>query len=387
MQTTLTPQEINRYSRHLTLREFGTAGQLKVKTGSVLVVGAGGLGCPALLYLAAAGIGKLGIVDDDRVALSNLQRQVLYTESNISSLKAEAAAQRLQQLNPAVTIETYPFRLTAENALDIIAPYDVILDGSDNFATRYLLNDACVLQDKPLVYGAILRFEGQVAVFNCRRQDSTFSANYRDLFPEPPAPDQVPNCAEAGVLGVLPGMIGAMQANEALKLIAHYGTPLADRLLILDAETMQQTLIKINNQHARDKITELINYDLFCGKSPEKSKSLSENHNPTGMKEITVQELKELKESGADFQLIDVREPHEYDICNLGGQLIPMSDIPNNVDKIDKEKQVIVHCRSGKRSADTILWLERNHKFENLTNLKGGVLAWANEIDPDMPTY
>ena len=383
----LTPEEIKRYSRHLTLQEIGPEKQLKLKRASVLIVGAGGLGVPALQYLTAAGVGTLGIADHDQVDLSNLQRQVLYTVDDIGKPKAETAAARLKKLNPNVNLVVHPDRIEARNAMAILEKYDIILDGTDNFATRYLLNDACILLDKPLVHGSILKFEGQLSVFNYKRPEGTFTANYRDLFPTPPDADSVPNCEEAGVLGVLPGIIGTMQANEALKIILGYGTPLAGILLLFDAATMQQTLIKIPDRQTRRTITTLIDYDEFCGKSQEKSKSLEPDFNPTRMKEITVQELKELQESGADFQLIDVREPHEYDICNLDGELIPMSEVPGNVDKIDKNKKVVVHCRSGKRSGDAILWLERNHQFNNLYNLKGGILAWAKEIDPEMPTY
>lgn len=383
--TKLTNEEVKRYSRHLVLQEFGYDNQIKLKEGRVLVVGAGGLGSPALLYLAAAGVGHIGIVDFDSVDLSNLQRQVLFTTDNIGQNKAEAAASRLRQLNPLITFRTYPVRLTASGALDLIKEYDVVLDGTDNFPTRYLLNDACVLLGKPLVYASILRFEGQVAVFNLRKPDGTFSANYRDLFPVPPSPESVPNCEQAGVLGVLPGMIGCMQANEVIKILTGIGEPLADKLLLFDSATMEQNLIRITSRNSRENIRHLVDYDEFCGLSQQKNKSLDAK-SPI-MKEVTVQELKNMMDSGADFQLIDVREPHEYDICNLGGELIPQADIPGNVDRISKDKQVVVHCRSGARSGNMVQWLEKNHGFTNLYNLKGGVLAWAKEVDPSMPTY
>jgi adenylyltransferase/sulfurtransferase len=353
----------------------------------VLVVGAGGLGCPALMYLAAAGVGTLGVADHDVVDLTNLQRQILYTVDDIGKKKAEASIERLQKLNPNVSFNSHAIKLTSENALQILNGYDVVIDGSDNFPTRYLLNDACVLLKKTLVYGSILKFEGQVCVFNWKKWDATYSSNYRDLFPQPPDIATVPNCEEAGVLGVLPGIVGTIQATEALKIITGVGIPLFDKLLILDAETMEQTVVKIKNRDARSTISTLIDYDLFCGKSPKKSKSLQSDTNENNMKEITVEELKELKDSGGDFQLIDVREPHEYDICNLEGELIPMGQIPNNVTKISKDKQVIIYCRSGKRSGYVISWLEKNHQLNNLYNLKGGILAWAREIDPEMETY
>lgn len=376
---TLTNEELQRYSRHLVLDHVGTEGQERLKAASVLVVGAGGLGCPALLYLAAAGVGRLGVMDADNLDVSNLQRQVLFTTADVGVNKAEAAARRLAALNPEIKVTPVPERLTAGNALQLIEAYDIVIDATDNFPTRYLVNDACVLLDKPFVYGSILEFEGQLAVFNCKTPGG-HSSNYRDLFPQPPAPEAVPDCEQAGVIGALPGMVGTMQALEAIKLITKIGEALVDKLLIIDALYVDFTTIKIRNTGARTAIKELIDYENFCGINPDKSKSL-------GMKEITVQELQALRDSGEDFQLIDVREPHEYDICNLDGELIPMSEIPHNVDKIARDKRVVMHCRSGKRSGDMLLWLERNHGFENLYNLKGGILAWARDIDPDMPTY
>jgi len=381
----LTTFELKRYQRHLILKDFGMEAQVKLKNAKVLVVGAGGLGCPALLYLAAAGTGTLGIVDSDTVDISNLQRQVLYREADVGKYKAESAAEHLRHLNPLSAYHVHRVHLTSANALDIVKDYDVVIDGTDNFPTRYLLNDAAVLLDKPMVYGSVLQFEGQVAVFNCKFPDGSTSGNYRDLFPEPPNPDTVPNCESAGVLGVVPGIIGAIQAAEAIKLITGTGEPLADRLLILDTSDMKQTTVRIPNRNARNSIKHLINYEDFCGISREKSKSLKPNLKD--MKEVTVQELQRLKDSGEDFQLIDVREPYEYEICNLEGELIPMSEIPNNVEKIARDKKVVLHCRSGKRSGDMLLWLEKNHGFDNLYNLKGGILAWAKDIDPEMPTY
>jgi molybdopterin/thiamine biosynthesis adenylyltransferase/rhodanese-related sulfurtransferase len=382
----LSSEELQRYSRHLVLPDFGIEKQLRLRASGVLVVGAGGLGSPALLYLAAAGVGTIGVVDSDVLEMSNLQRQVLYTVNDIGKNKAEAAVERLSLLNPLISLRSYPFRLTSKNALELASSYDVIIDGTDNFPTRYLINDTCILLNKPFVYASILQYEGQAAVFNLKDRAGRFSANYRDVFPEPPPADSVPNCEQAGVLGVLPGLLGCIQANEAIKILTDTGEPLANTLLILDSATMQQSLIRIVDHQTREKIKTLIDYEDFCGISAGKNKSLT-NAKPLTMKEVTVQELKKLMDSRADFQLIDVREPHEYDICNLHGELIPMSDIPNSVDKIAKDKQVVLHCRSGKRSGDMLLWLEKNHGFTNLYNLKGGILAWAREVDPEFPTY
>lgn len=381
----MTKEELQRYSRHLVLEGFGVENQMKLRNARVLIVGAGGLGCPALLYLTAAGIGNIGIVDSDKLELSNLQRQVLFTAEDIGENKAVAAARRLALLNSCVAFRVFSERLTAQNAIAIIREYDLVIDGTDNFPTRYLVNDSCVLLNKPFVYGSILEFEGQAAVFNLFRANGEFTGNYRDLFAEPPSPGSVPNCEQAGVLGVLPGIIGCIQANEAIKIITGLGEPLADKLLILDSATMQQSIIRLPNRNARNEIKDLIDYEDFCGISAGNNKSL--NDKPFSMKEVTAEELKALMDSKADFQLIDVREPHEYDICNLEGELIPMSDIPNSVDKISRDKKVVIHCRSGKRSGDMLLWLEKNHGFNNLYNLKGGILAWARDVDPEFPTY
>ncbi len=382
----LSQQELIRYSRHLVLEDFGLENQLKLKRASVLVIGAGGLGSPALLYLAAAGIGKIGIVDFDKVDVTNLQRQILFTSDDVGKSKAEAAVARLKALNPLIDLKSHPIKITSSNALDLIRNYDVVLDGSDNFPTRYLVNDACVLLQKPFVYGSILKFEGQVSVFNFQKPDKTFTTNYRDLFPQPPSPESVPNCEQAGVLGVLPGMMGSMMANEVIKIVTGIGKPLADKLLIFDALDTELTIINIPNRNAIGSIKELIDYEDFCGINEKKNKYLNiQQNNP--MREITVQELKKLKDASADFQLIDVREPHEYDICDIGGELIPMAEIPSSTDKISRDKQVIIHCRSGKRSGEMVLWLEKNEGYTNLYNLKGGILAWAKEIDPEMPVY
>jgi molybdopterin/thiamine biosynthesis adenylyltransferase/rhodanese-related sulfurtransferase len=377
--STLNKEEQEQYNRHLILKDFGIEGQLKLKNAKVLVVGAGGLGCPALSYLAAAGVGEIGILDFDLVQKSNLQRQVLFSALDIGKSKAEVARKRLFELNPHISIKSFTIKIASQNALELIQDYNLVVDCSDNFPTRYLLNDACVLLNKPLVYGSVLEYEGQVAVFNLFRNNQ-YSSNYRDLFPTPPLPTAVPNCAQAGVLGVLTGIIGSFQANEAIKILIGKGEPLADKLLIIDSLTLDITNIKIRNTNSRSAINKLIDYEDFCGINEKKSKSL-------GMKEISVQELQELQKSGADFQLIDVREPHEYDICNLAGELIPLSEIPQSVDKISKAKKVVIHCRSGGRSGQAVQWLEKNHKLENLYNLKGGILAWAKDIDPSMPSY
>lgn len=368
----LSINELARYQRHLTLPGFGREGQERLKISKVLVVGSGGLGSPVLLYLAAAGVGTIGIVDFDKVDETNLQRQVLFRQQDIGTSKATLAEQRISELNPYVDVEVYEERLTSENALEIIEDYDLVIDGTDNFPTRYLINDACVILDKPYIYGSIFRFEGQVAVFNYKG-----SATYRDLYPEPPEPDSVPNCAEGGVIGVLPGIIGCMQASEAIKVLAEIGMPLAGKLLIFDALTMETRAIGIPKNKNLSKIDKLIDYEEFCS-GPQTT---------TKMKEITVQELKAMQDSGEDFQLLDVREPHEYDIANLNGELIPMQQVPEAGDKIAKDKKVIVHCRSGARSAQAIKFWEDKHGLDNLYNLKGGILAWAREIDPEMAQY
>lgn len=373
----LTPEELTRYSRHLVLKDFGLKNQEKLKQASVLVIGAGGLGSPALLYLAAAGIGKIGMVDFDVVQESNLQRQVLFSTEDIGENKATAASRHLNKLNPFVTVVSIAEQLTSENAIGIIRDYDLVLDGSDNFPTRYLVNDACVLLNKPLVYGSILQYEGQLAVFNVPLTTGEISANYRDLFPVPPQPHEVPNCEQAGVLGVLPGMLGSMMANEAIKLITGIAEPMVNRLIIVDSLSLEMMTVKIPDRNSRADIKKLIDYEQFCGINHEKDKSL-------GMKEITVLELKQLIDTKSDFQLIDVREGYEYDQANIGGEHIPMAEVPHNIDRIQTNKQVVVHCRSGGRSGNIIQWLEKNHGFENLYNLKGGILAWAREIDDSL---
>ena len=362
-------QELARYARHFALPDFGMEGQLRLKNSSVLVVGAGGLGSPMLLYLAAAGVGRIGIVDPDVVDASNLQRQVLYNVADIGKSKAETAKEKLLAMNPHIEIEAYFMSLNRGNALYLIAKYDVVADGTDNFQTRYLVNDACVLAGKVNIYASIFRFEGQVSVFNLSKNGER-GVNYRDLFPSPPPPGLVPDCAEGGVLGVLPGIIGSMQASEVIKVLTNIGEPLAGRLFVFDAADFTTRVLKVSKNPNLAPITELIDYDQFCGfpSSPPlgaggKSK-----------KEITPDEFKKMIAENVDFQLIDVREAYEYEVANLGGTLIPLSTIALKTALISKEKQVIVHCKGGARSAKAIAQLEALG-FDNLWNLNGGIDA------------
>jgi len=370
--------ELARYSRHLAIPEFNIEGQKKLKAAKVLVVGSGGLGSPLLLYLTAAGVGEIGIVDFDVVDDSNLQRQVLFTVDDIGKSKVKTAKERLQKLNPHVKFNIYNNAFTKDNALEIIQNYDVVADGTDNFPTRYLVNDACVLAGKVNVYASIFRFEGQVSVFNYLNEDGTRGANYRDIFPDPPPPGMVPSCAEGGVLGVLPGIIGSMQANEVIKIITGVGEPLSEKLFLFDAASFTTRILKIR-KNPETKITELINYDEFCG--------VGEYAKIQPIKEFSVEDFEQLKNGNTDFQLIDVREPYEYKIANLQGELIPLATISQNISKISKDKKVVVHCRSGKRSADAIIELQKNFPFDNLYNLKGGILEYSKKIDPSIPTY
>jgi len=371
-------QEFIRYSRHISIPQFGAEGQQKLSVAKVLIVGAGGLGCPMLSYLTAAGIGVIGIIDDDVVDESNLQRQVLYTTEDIGKSKAEVAAEKLRLANPLITIHVYEERLTAENAIEIFESYDIVADGTDNFPTRYLVNDACVILGKTNVYGSVYRFEGQVSVFNYLQEDGTFSPNYRDLYPEPPEPGSVPNCAEGGVLGVLPGIIGTMQASEIIKIASGVGEPLIGKLLLFDALTLESRILSFK-KNPDIHIDGLIDYEQFCGSEIQT--------NMAEVKEITVSELKEWKDSGKDFQLIDCREQYEFDFCNLEGELIPLGNIIEQAEKISKEKDVVIHCRSGQRSATAILQLQQHLGLSKLYNLKGGILAWSSEIDPSVPSY
>ena len=369
--------EYARYNRHIIIPEFGLAGQQKLKGAKVLVIGSGGLGSPVLLYLAAAGVGTLGIVDFDVVDDSNLQRQVLFSVTDVGKSKVEAAKQRLQGLNPHINIITYNTQLTSQNALNIFKEYDVIADGTDNFPTRYLVNDACVLLNKPNVYASIFQFEGQVSVFNYTDAKGTVGPNYRDLYPTPPPPGLVPNCAEGGVLGVLPGIIGCLQAGEVIKVITGIGDTLSGRFFVFDALTFETRTFNINrseNNPVNGKhptITQLVDYEQFCGmKAVEKQ-----------IKEISVEEFDQWKNAGEDIQLIDVREPDEYAAVNMGGTLIPLATVTENADKIERDKKVVIHCKLGGRSAKAIRELEEKFGFGNLYNLKGGITAYLQKVN------
>lgn len=370
----MSSDERKRYSRHLALPDFNTSHQLKLKNARVLVVGAGGLGSPLLLYLAAAGVGNIGIIEGDTVDISNLQRQILFRDHDKGKNKIDIAAAELKALNPAVKLELHKEFLTRENAVKIISQYDIIADGSDNFGTRYLVNDTCVISRKPLVYGAVFRYEGQVCVLNALKENGKRGPNYRNLFPEPPSPGSVPDCAEGGVLGVLPGIIGSMQAAEVVKLITGLGENLIGKLFIFDLHNFSSQTVDFSNMEPF-AVSELGDYDIDC----EIKSDI--------MKEVTVNELKEMMDSSEDIQVVDVREPYEYDIANINADLIPLNAVPFSEDKISKDKKVIVHCRSGKRSAQAIKILEQQFGYQNLYNLQGGILAWADEIDPDMEKY
>lgn len=377
MDTQLSIKELVRYSRHLSLPDFGLEGQLKLKNTRVLVIGAGGLGVPLLQYLAGAGIGTIGIIDFDRIEISNLQRQVLYETKDEGFSKAEIATQKIQNLNPEIEVNYFPILLDRNNILPILENYDIIADGSDNFPTRYLVNDACVLLGKPLIYGSVFRYEGQVSVFNYQDKNGQFGPNYRDLFPEPPPPNVVPNCAEGGVLGVLPGIIGNLQAAEVIKIASGIGTNLSGQLLIFDFLSSNFFKFKIR-KNTDLKIEKLIDYEHFCnaGKYMEKQvKSIS----PAGLNKL----LKEHPET----ILIDVREAFEQNIANIGGQLIPLGEILNKKDEILKHSKVIFYCRSGKRSAEAIRQLNVDEQEYEYINLEGGILAWADEIDPSLTKY
>ncbi|AEV96499.1 molybdenum cofactor biosynthesis protein MoeB [Niastella koreensis] len=382
-QVTFTKEELARYNRHIIIPEFGLAAQQKLKAAKVLVVGSGGLGSPVLLYLAAAGIGTIGIVDFDVVDDSNLQRQVLFGVNEIGKPKVEAAKARLQALNPHLEFVLYNTQLTSQNALDIIKDYDVVADGTDNFPTRYLVNDACVLLGKPNIYASIFQFEGQVSVFNYTNANGELGPNYRDLYPTPPPPGLVPSCAEGGVLGVLPGIIGSLQALEVIKVITGVGEPLAGRFYIFDALNFESRTFNISRRDdnplngKNPTITQLIDYEQFCGvKAVEKP-----------VKEITAAELYELQVKGEPFQLVDVREPYEYDIVNIGAELIPLATVAEQAGKFNKDIPVIVHCKMGGRSAKAIRELEEKFGFTNLYNLKGGILAYIEEVKPELTRY
>jgi adenylyltransferase/sulfurtransferase len=380
--TSLGPQEVARYSRHLIMPEVGLEGQKRLKAASVLLVGAGGLGSPLGLYLAAAGVGRIGIVDYDTVDFSNLQRQVLHGTADVGRPKLHSARDRLQAINPEVTLDLFETRLTSANALQVLAPYDVIIDGTDNFPTRYLVNDACVLLEKPNIYGSIFRFDGQASVFYPGRGPC-----YRCLYPEPPPPGEVPSCAEGGVLGILPGLIGCIQATEAVKLILGQGEPLVGRLLLYDAlqMTFREFKVRRNPQCPvcgdAPTITRLIDYEQFCGIPHQEASTSSADL------DMTVEELKKRLDSGEDLFILDVRNPEEFQICRIpGSTLIPLPSLSQRFGELDPSRELIVHCKSGMRSMKAIQFL-RDKGFRKLKNVKGGILAWAQRIDRGMPQY
>ena len=378
----LSKEEIMRYSRHLIMPEVGMEGQLKIKAAKVLCIGTGGLGAPLGLYLAAAGVGRIGLVDFDVVDSTNLQRQVLFSTQDVGVPKTQAAANRLRGLNPDIQIDTYETQLTSANAFELFKDYDIIVDGTDNFPTRYLVNDASVMMGKLNVYGSIFRFEGQITVFG-----APDGPCYRCLYPEPPPPGLVPSCAEGGVLGVLPGIVGTIQAAEALKLIIGKGDPLIGRLLLFDALAMKFRELKLRKNpdcpvcgtHPTQK--GLIDYAEFCGVRGEEAPSTV-----TNIPEITPRELKARLDKGDDIYVLDVREPHEYQICNINGHLIPLGELPQRVHELDSSKEIVAHCKSGKRSAQAVEFL-RGAGFRKIQNLKGGILAWSDEVDPSVPKY
>jgi sulfur-carrier protein adenylyltransferase/sulfurtransferase len=373
----LSSGEKNRYQKHLLLTQIGEEGQLKLKNAKVLVVGAGGLGCPVLLYLSAAGVGKIGIMDADVVDMTNLQRQVLYKVEDIGNPKATTAASRLSKMNDMIEYEAVRQNLRPENAESFIKNYDIVVDCTDNFTARYLINDYCVKLEKPFVYGAIHQFEGQVSVFNFKDKNDILGPTYRCIFPEQPSELEIPNCATIGVLGILPGMLGMYQANEVIKMITGIGKVLSGQLLMVDL--LENTSQKINIKRRKD--TE----EMIFPKGEIKQKM---ENNQAFKPEITVSELKQIVDNQEDVLLLDVRNPFEYDICKLPNSLlIPMSNIPTNIKHIPKDKPVIVYCHHGMRSASVIEYLAQNHGFINLQNLKGGINAWANEIDEAMAVY
>jgi len=378
----LSQQEILRYSRHLIMPEVGMDGQLKLKAAKVLLIGTGGLGAPLGLYLTAAGVGRLGLVDFDVVDFTNLQRQVTFTTQDVGKRKIEAARDRLHGLNPEIQIDTHEVKLTSENALTILRDYDIIVDGTDNFPTRYLVNDACVLLGKPNVYGSIFRFEGQATVFAL--DDGPC---YRCLYPEPPPPGLVPSCAEGGVLGVLPGIVGSIQANETIKLIIGRGESLKGRLLIFDALKMKFRELRLRKNPdcpicgTHRTVTKLIDYEEFCGLRGQEAQQPAAQ-----VPEIEPVELKRKLDAGEDVFILDVREPHEYQICHLNGHLIPLGDLPKRVSELDSARTIVAHCRSGMRSAQAVEFL-RTAGFRKVWNLKGGILAWSDTVDPSVPKY
>ena len=378
----LSNEEIARYSRHLIMPEVALDGQKKLKAAKVLTVGTGGLGSPLALYLAAAGVGTIGIVDFDVVDESNLQRQIIHGTSDVGRPKVDSAYDKLKDINPNVDVRVHEEALTSENALEIFEDYDVIVDGTDNFPTRYLVNDACVLLNKPNVYGSIFRFEGQASVFYAEEGPC-----YRCLYPEPPPPGLVPSCAEGGVLGILPGAIGTIQATETVKLLLGIGEPLIGRLLLYDALGMSFREMKLRKDPncpvcgENPTVTELIDYQEFCG-IPQANAAEQVN----GVPEITVEELKQKLDNSEGINVLDVREPHEYEVANIGVRLIPLGELPQRLAELEQDDILAIHCKTGARSARAVKLLQ-DAGFQNVYNVKGGITAWSEEIDPSIPKY
>ncbi|HZD77402.1 MAG TPA: molybdopterin-synthase adenylyltransferase MoeB [Acidobacteriaceae bacterium] len=388
----LTHEEIARYSRHLILPEVGMEGQQRLKAAKVLCVGTGGLGAPLLLYLAAAGVGTLGLVDFDTVDASNLHRQVIHSTPDVGRPKLDSAADKLNALNPEVKIVKHNTMLTSANAMDILAGYDIVADGTDNFQTRYLVNDASVLSGKPNVYASIFRFEGQASVFV-----APDGPCYRCLYPEPPPPGLVPSCAEGGVLGILPGLLGVIQATEVVKLILNVketgkGEPLIGRLLLVDALDMRFRELKLKKNPdcpvcgTHPTVTKLIDYEQFCGITPPAKETSQVANVQNGVPQIGPEELKRRQTAGEDVFVLDVREPHEYQIANIGGHLIPLNDLPKRVGELDREKNIVVQCKSGGRSQRAAEFLQQQG-FQHIENLAGGITAWSEKVDPSIPKY
>ncbi|ABF39208.1 UBA/THIF-type NAD/FAD binding protein [Candidatus Koribacter versatilis Ellin345] len=374
---TLSQPELLRYSRHLSLPEFGLEAQERLKQTKVLCIGTGGLGSPLAMYLAAAGVGTLGLVDFDIVDYTNLQRQIIHTTPDVGRPKVESAAEKIDVLNPFVNVVPINAKLTSANALELFSQYDIIADGTDNFATRYLVNDACVLTGRPNVYASVFRFEGQASVFATKSGPC-----YRCLYPEPPPPGTVPSCAEGGVLGVLPGLLGIIQATEVIKVACGIGQPLIGRMLLVDASTMKFQELRLKRDYqcpacGTRTLKELIDYDQFCGIRGQESSVAGD---------ITVEELKRRLDAGEKPFILDVREPHEYQIANLGGHLIPLNDLPKRIGELDPTQEIITHCKMGGRSQQAVDFL-RQQGFKNAKNLTGGINAWSEKVDPKIPKY
>jgi adenylyltransferase/sulfurtransferase len=380
----LTADELSRYSRHLILPEVGVEGQRKLKAARVLCVGTGGLGSPLALYLAAAGVGTLGLVDFDVVDASNLQRQIIHSTADIGRKKLDSAEEKLKALNPALKVVKHDTLLSSANALDILKDYDVVADGTDNFPTRYLVNDACVLLGKPNAYGSIFRFEGQASVFGTKDGPC-----YRCLYPEPPPPGLVPSCAEGGVLGILPGLVGVIQATETIKLILGIGEPLIGRLLLVDALNMRFRQLKLRKNPEcpvcgdHPTVTKLIDYQQFCGIEPASERQSAVKN---GIPQVSPKDLKKRIDAGEDLFILDVREPFEYQIANIGGVLIPQNDVPKRIGEIDRNREIVVQCKSGGRSQRIAEYLKQSG-FPTVSNLAGGIVAWSDEVDPKVPKY